>query len=59
VQLARNAAPEFVGLLHRFFVEILVFSQAGDVRTLGEFRRRWEAALFVKNGIDAAVLEIR
>ena len=58
VQFAGDAAPEFVGLVHRFFVEALVFLDALDVSVLAEFWRRRKAALLLQNGIDAAGLEI-
>src|SRR6266853_4332445 len=58
MQLAGDAAPELVGIVHRFFVEALVLFEALDVSLLAEFRRRREAALLLQDGIDAAGLEI-
>src|SRR5580704_1320544 len=58
VQFAGYAAPELFGIVHRFFVKVLVFFEALDVSVLAEFGRGLEAALLLKNGIDAAGLEI-
>src|SRR5579863_4841060 len=58
VQFARDPAPEFVGIVDRFFVETLVFGEALDVGVLAEFRGRLELALLLQNGIDVGGLHV-
>src|SRR5216684_5149511 len=59
MQFAGDAAPELIGIVDRFLVEPLIFGEALDVSVLTEFGGRLEAALLLKDGIDAAGLEIR
>src|ERR1700722_665978 len=58
VQLIGDTAPELVGIVNRFLVKALVFSEAFNVRMLAELGGRWERALLLKNGIDATGLKI-
>jgi hypothetical protein len=58
VEFAGHAAPEFVGIGDRFLVEVLVFFEALDVGVAAEFRWGIEFSIFLKNGINAAGLEI-
>src|SRR5580692_12586467 len=54
MQLAGDTAPEFAGFGDRFVVEVFVFIAALNMSTAAEFGGRLEAALLLKNGIDAA-----
>src|ERR1700722_12511912 len=58
VQLAGDAAPEFVGIVDRFAIDPFVVGQALDVRVLAEFRGRLELALLLQNGIDVGGLHV-
>ena len=58
VQFAGNARPEFVGLLDRFFIEMLILIERLDVGLLGKLRRTRELALLIQNGIDIWTLGI-
>jgi hypothetical protein len=53
VQLARDAAPEFVRLLNGFAVNAPVTFEVLDVGLLGKFRRTFEFPLFLQDGVDA------
>jgi len=58
VQLVGDAAPEFVGVVDRFFVNAFVLGEALHLSVSAEFCGRLEAALLLQDGIDAAGLEI-
>src|SRR5262249_6443570 len=58
MQFSGDAAPEMIGLVDRFAVELLVFREAPDVGLLTELGGRLEFALLLQNGVDICGLRI-
>ncbi len=52
LEIARGFLPEFVGILQRGAIELLILLEAADARGLGEFRRGLEDALFIQDRFD-------
>jgi hypothetical protein len=58
VHLACNARPEFIRVVDRLIVNMLVFLEALNVRLLTEFRRTLKLPLLVQDGINVGALGI-
>src|SRR5579864_4943186 len=58
VQFTSDLRPEFVGILDRPLIELLVLGQRLNVRIAAEFGGRLELALLLQYGIDAGALGV-
>ena len=58
VQFAGDTRPKLLGLVNRLFIKMLVFLKCLNVSLLAEFRRTFELALLIQNGIDVRALSV-
>jgi hypothetical protein len=50
-----DPGPEFLGLLNRFAIEVLVFFERLNVGLFGKMRRTFELSIFLENRINVGL----